>query len=113
MDTPGKTGFRAQVPASVVWRRSVDHRNFLTKKAPLRIHTAAATSRASTRSAPAKIFAQNVSAQQIGEAGYCGDSVAVPYQARSAMLQINVITVFQFAENGRLRSMRAYWGRKA
>lgn len=57
-----------------------------------------------------KAFSQGVEATQTGEAGCCGDSVAVPYRVRVGPVQINVITVFQFADNGKLKSMRAYWG---
>jgi steroid delta-isomerase len=57
-----------------------------------------------------KVFAQGVAAKQTGEARCCGDSVAVPYRAKVGPAQIDVITVFQFADNGKLRSMRAYWG---
>jgi steroid delta-isomerase len=57
-----------------------------------------------------KALAQGVSAQPAGEARCCGDSVAVPYRVKVGNLQIDAITVFQFADNGKLRSMRAYWG---
>ena len=55
-------------------------------------------------------FAQGVAAKQTGEACCSGDSVVVPYRVKVGSLQINAITVFQFADNGKLRSMRAYWG---
>jgi len=57
-----------------------------------------------------KVFVQGVSAEQTGEASCCGDSVAVPYRAKVGAVQINCITVFQFADSGKLKSMRAYWG---
>lgn len=57
-----------------------------------------------------KAFAQGVTATQTGEANCCGDSVAVPYRVKVGAVQINAITVFQFADGGKLRSMRAYWG---
>jgi steroid Delta-isomerase len=57
-----------------------------------------------------KVFAQGVAAKQTGDAHCCGDSVAVPYRATVGKAQIDVITVFQFADNGKLQSMRAYWG---
>ncbi len=57
-----------------------------------------------------KAFTQGVTATQTGEASCSGDSVAVPYRVRVGPVQINAITVFQFADNGKLKSMRAYWG---
>jgi steroid Delta-isomerase len=57
-----------------------------------------------------KAFAHGVAATQTGEARCCGDSVAVPYQVKVGPAQINAITVFQFADNGKLKSMRAFWG---
>lgn len=56
------------------------------------------------------VFAQGVVAKQTGEARCAGDSVAVPYRVTVGPVQIEAITVFQFADNGKLRSMRAYWG---
>ncbi|HET7203537.1 MAG TPA: nuclear transport factor 2 family protein [Steroidobacteraceae bacterium] len=57
-----------------------------------------------------KAVAQGVSATQTGEARCCGDSVAVPYRVKVGPVQINAITVFQFADDGTLKSMRAYYG---
>jgi|APFre7841882630_1041343.scaffolds.fasta_scaffold100849_1 steroid delta-isomerase len=57
-----------------------------------------------------KVFVQGVSAEQTGQASCCGDSVVVPYRAKVGALQINTITVFQFGDSGKLKSMRAYWG---
>lgn len=57
-----------------------------------------------------KAFARGVTAKQIGEACCCGDSAAVPYRVTVGSAQINAITVFQFAANGKLKSMRAYYG---
>ena len=57
-----------------------------------------------------KAFARGIAAKQTGEASCCGDSVAVPYRVTVGPAQINAITVFQFADDGKLRSMRAYWG---
>ena len=57
-----------------------------------------------------KVFAQGVAAKQTGEARCCGDSVAVPYRVTVGSAQIDAITVFQFADSGKLKSMRAYWG---
>lgn len=57
-----------------------------------------------------KVFTQGVSAKQTGDANCAGDSVAVPYLVKVGAMQISVITVFQFAETGKLASMRAYWG---
>ena len=57
-----------------------------------------------------KAFVRGVAAKQTGEACCCGDSVVVPYRVTVGSAQINAITVFQFADNGKLRSMRAYWG---
>jgi steroid delta-isomerase len=56
------------------------------------------------------VFAQGVAAEQTGEARCCGDSVAVPYRAKVGPRQIDCITVFQFGDNGKLKSMRSYWG---
>lgn len=56
------------------------------------------------------VFVQGVAAEQTGEVRCCGDSVAVPYRAKVGPRRINCITVFQFADSGKLKSMRAYWG---
>jgi steroid delta-isomerase len=57
-----------------------------------------------------KALARGVTAKQTGEASCCGDSVVVPYRVTIGTMQISAITVFQFADGGKLRSMRAYWG---
>ena len=57
-----------------------------------------------------KVFAYEWSAEQTGEACACGDAVAVPYRAKVGSNLVNCITVFQFADSGKLKSMRAYWG---
>lgn len=57
-----------------------------------------------------KAFTHEWAAKQMGDACAAGDSIAVPYQARIGSRQVRCITVFQFAENGKVKSMRAYWG---
>jgi steroid delta-isomerase len=57
-----------------------------------------------------KVFAYDWFAEQTGEACACGDSIAVPYRAKVGSNLVNCITVFQFADSGKLKSMRAYWG---
>ena len=57
-----------------------------------------------------KVFVYDWSAEQTGEACAAGDSIAVPYRAKVGSNLVNCITVFQFAESGKLKSMRAYWG---
>lgn len=57
-----------------------------------------------------KMFVYEWAAEQTGEACACGDSIAVPYRAKVGPTLVNCITVFQFADNGKVKSMRAYWG---
>lgn len=57
-----------------------------------------------------KAFTNEWAAEQTGDAAAAGDSIAVPYQARIGSRQVRCITVFQFGENRKVKSMRAYWG---
>ena len=57
-----------------------------------------------------KMFVHEWSAEQTGEACAAGDSVAVPYRATVGSRTVSCITVFQFADDGKVKNMRAYWG---
>lgn len=57
-----------------------------------------------------KVFVYDWFAEQTGDACACGDAVAVPYRAKVGSNRVSCITVFQFADSGKLKSMRAYWG---
>ena len=45
-----------------------------------------------------------------GEPRCAGNAVAFPFQARSGDLTVDIIDVFEFDEQGKINSMKAYWG---
>lgn len=44
-----------------------------------------------------------------GEPRCSGNAVAFPFQAQPPGMSIDIIDVFEFDENGKVNSMRAYW----
>ncbi len=55
-------------------------------------------------------LAEGISVELTGTTHCCGDAVAVPYVVRVGSMEIDVIAVFNFADDGKVRNMRAYWG---
>jgi len=45
-----------------------------------------------------------------GEPRCAGNAVAFPFQAQSGELTVDIIDVFEFDEQGKVNSMKAYWG---
>lgn len=55
-------------------------------------------------------FSNNITAEITGPVCCAGDSVAFPYHVSLGKMQIDLTTVFQFADNNKIRRMKAYWG---
>ena len=45
-----------------------------------------------------------------GEPRCAGNAVAFPFQAQSSGITVDIIDVFEFDEQGKVSSMKAYWG---
>jgi steroid delta-isomerase len=45
-----------------------------------------------------------------GEPRCAGNAVAFPFQAQTAGFTLDIIDVFEFDEQGKVNSMKAYWG---
>ena len=45
-----------------------------------------------------------------GEPRCAGNAVAFPFQAQTAGFTVDIIDVFEFDEQGKVNSMKAYWG---
>jgi len=45
-----------------------------------------------------------------GEPRCSGNAVAFPFQAQTGGLTVDIIDVFEFDEQGKVNSMKAYWG---
>lgn len=45
-----------------------------------------------------------------GEPRCTGNAVAFPFQAQATGLTVDIIDVFEFNDEGKVNSMRAYWG---
>ena len=45
-----------------------------------------------------------------GEPRCAGNAVAFPFQVKMAGMTIDIIDVFEFNEQGKVNSMKAYWG---
>lgn len=55
-------------------------------------------------------LSNRITARSTGPVCCAGDSVAFPYHVSLGKMQIDLITVFQFADNDKVKSMKAYWG---
>ena len=45
-----------------------------------------------------------------GQMRAAGNAIAFPFIVNAAGMKINVIDVFEFNDNGKVKSMKAYWG---
>ena len=55
-------------------------------------------------------FSMGVTLELTGTPRCAGDSVAFPFQVHAGAMQVEIIDVFEFNEQGKVCSMRAYWG---
>ncbi len=55
-------------------------------------------------------FSVGVKLEPTGPVRCAGNAAAFPFVARTPNMEIQVIDIFEFNENGMITSMRAYWG---
>jgi steroid delta-isomerase len=55
-------------------------------------------------------FNAGVKVESTGPVRCAGNAAAFPFVARVPNMEIQVIDIFEFNENGKITSMRAYWG---
>jgi len=55
-------------------------------------------------------FNAGVKVEPTGPVRCAGNAAAFPFVARVPNMEIQVIDIFEFNENGKITSMRAYWG---
>ena len=55
-------------------------------------------------------FSAGVTLKSAGSIRCAGNAAAFPFIARTPSMEIEVIDIFEFNENGKVMSMRAYWG---
>jgi steroid delta-isomerase len=55
-------------------------------------------------------FSAGVKLESAGPVRCAGNAAAFPFIARTPNMEIEVIDIFEFNENGKVTSMRAYWG---
>ena len=55
-------------------------------------------------------FDRGVKLESTGPVRCAGNAAAFPFVARTPNMEIQVIDIFEFNENGKVTSMRAYWG---
>ena len=55
-------------------------------------------------------FARGVKLESTGPVRCAGNAAVFPFVARTPNREIEVIDIFEFNENGKITSMRAYWG---
>lgn len=55
-------------------------------------------------------FSAGVKLESTGPVRCTVDAAVFPFIARASGIKIDVIDIFEFDENGKVKSMRAYWG---
>ncbi len=55
-------------------------------------------------------FVMGVKLELTGPVRCAGNAAAFPFVARTSSMSIEVIDKFEFNENGKIKSMQAYWG---
>jgi steroid delta-isomerase len=55
-------------------------------------------------------FDMGVKLELTGPVRCAGNAAAFPFVCYTAEMKIEVIDIFEFNENGKIKSMRAYWG---
>ncbi len=55
-------------------------------------------------------FVMGVKLESTGAVRCAGNAAVFPFVARTPSMEIEVIEIFEFNENGKVKSMRAYWG---
>lgn len=55
-------------------------------------------------------FSAGVTLESAGSIRCAGNAAAFPFIARTPSMEIEVIDIFEFNKNGKVTSMRAYWG---
>jgi steroid delta-isomerase len=55
-------------------------------------------------------FGAELKLESTGPVRCAGNAAAFPFIVRTPDMEIEVIDIFEFNENGKVRSMRAYWG---
>jgi steroid delta-isomerase len=55
-------------------------------------------------------FVIGVKLESTGPVRCAGNAAVFPFVARTPSMEIEVIDIFEFNENGKIKSMRAYWG---
>ena len=55
-------------------------------------------------------FSARVKVESTGPVRCAGNAAAFPFVARTPSMEIQVIDIFEFNDNGKIKSMRAYWG---
>ena len=55
-------------------------------------------------------FSVGLTVESTGPVRCAGNAAAFPFVVRTPTMAIEVIDVFEFNENGKITSMRAYWG---
>jgi steroid delta-isomerase len=55
-------------------------------------------------------FEMNVTLELLGKPRCAGNAVAFPFQVNAGGMKIEAIDVFEFNADGKVASMKAYWG---
>lgn len=55
-------------------------------------------------------FGMGIKMESTGPVRCAGSAAAFPFVVRTTGMEINVIDIFEFNENGKIKTMRAYWG---
>ncbi len=55
-------------------------------------------------------FSMGVKLESTGPVRCAGNAAVFPFIAQATGMDIDVIDIFEFNENGKVKSMRAYWG---
>jgi len=55
-------------------------------------------------------FEMNVTLELLGAPRCAGNAVAFPFQVNAGGMKIEAIDVFEFGPDGKVTSMKAYWG---